>query len=64
MVNIQQTLMRACTALSNSLYLASGRRVMRKVRSRPALLITVTGHHLRRPGCALLGHAPQRLLRR
>ena len=34
MVSIQRTLMCACTALNNSLYLASG-RVMRKVRSVP-----------------------------
>ena len=47
MVNIQRTLMCACTALNNSLYLASG-RVMRKVRSVPALLITVAGYRLLR----------------
>jgi hypothetical protein len=30
MVNIKRTLMRVCTVLNNSLYLASGGRVMRK----------------------------------
>ena len=54
-VNIQRTLMRACTALNNSLYVASVGRVMRKVRGVPALLITVAGYRLLRPGCALLG---------
>jgi hypothetical protein len=49
MVNIQRTLMRACTALNNGLYLASGGRVMREVRSVPALLITVAGYRLLRP---------------
>ena len=49
MVNIQRTLMRACTALNNSLYLASGGRAMHKVRSVPALLITVAGYRLLRP---------------
>ena len=48
MVNIHRTPMRACTALNNSLYLASGGRVMRKVRSVPALLITVAGYRLLR----------------
>ena len=50
MVNIHRTPMRACTALNNSLYLAGpGGRVMRKVRSVPALLITVAGYRLLRP---------------
>jgi len=43
MVSIQRTLMRAGTALNNSLYVASVGRVMGKVRGVPVLLITVAG---------------------
>ena len=50
MVNIQRTLMRAGTALNNSLYLASVVRKMGKVRSVPVLLITVAGYRLLRSG--------------
>jgi hypothetical protein len=63
MVNIERTLMCACTALNNGLYLASGGRVKRKVRRVPALLVTVAGYRLSAQ-MALLGHAPQRFLRR
>jgi hypothetical protein len=45
MANIQSTLIRAGTALNNSLYLASGVRVMEKVRGVRVLLITVAGRN-------------------
>jgi hypothetical protein len=41
MVNIQRTLMRACTAVHNSLYRASGDRTDGKVRGVPVFLINV-----------------------
>jgi hypothetical protein len=53
MVNIQRTLLPACTALNNGLYLASGGQSDAQGSRRAVLLITVAGYRLLRSGGGL-----------